>query len=105
MPQQAHQGHQGQAQQQGPIGQPGHPITPAREVHQRMGFALGVDARIGIEHIVGQVFPGQQQHRRHQKQQQLIQPHQLAMAPAPTGRQQHRHHRHRVHRPLDGRLP
>jgi hypothetical protein len=43
--------------------------TAAGEIDQRMGFAVGVHAGIGVEYIVGQVFPGQQQHRRQQKQQ------------------------------------
>ena len=35
---------------------------------------------IGIKNIVGQVFPGQQQHRRQQKQQQLVKPHRQGLA-------------------------
>ena len=102
---QRHQRHQRQAQQQRRVGQQRHPIAPAGEIHQRMGLAVGVDPRVGIKYIIGQVLPGQQQHRRQQEQQQLIRAHRLALAQPPAGRQQHRHHRHRIHRPLDGRLP
>ena len=102
---QRHQRHQRQPEQQGPVGQGRHPVAAPGEVHHRMGLAAGIHTGVGIEHIVGQVLPGQQQHRRQQKQQQLIQPHQLTAAEAPARRQQHRHHRHRIHRPLDGRRP
>ena len=52
--------------------------------HWNGTFALGVDARIGIEHIVGEVLPSQQQHGRQQKQQQLVGPHRQAPSPAPA---------------------
>ena len=102
---QRHQGHQAEPHHQGPIGQSRHPVAAAGEVHHRMGLAAGIHAGVGVEHIVGEVLPSQQQHGRQQKQQQLVGPHRQAPSPAPAGRQQHRHHRHRVHRPLDRRLP
>jgi len=77
----------------------------AGEIHHGVGLAVGVDACIGIEHIVGQVFPGQQQHRRHKNEQQLIQLHHQPLARPPAGGEQHRHHRHRIHRPFDRGLP
>ena len=70
-----------------------------------MGFALLVHARVGIKHVIGQVFPGEQQHGRHQEDHQLVEAHQLALAGPVARRQQHRHHRHRIHGPLDRRLP
>ncbi len=100
-----HQGHQQQPPQQTAVGQGGHPVAPAGEVHHRVGLAVGIHAGVRIEHVVGQVFPGQQQHRRQQEGEQLIQPHHLAAAKAEACRQQHRHHRHRIHRPLDRGLP
>jgi hypothetical protein len=87
------------------MGQQGHPVAPAGEIHQGMGLALAVDAGVGIKDIIGQVLPGQQQHRRQQEQQQLVGPHRQALAQAPARRQQHRHHRHRIHRPFDRRPP
>ena len=102
---QGHQGHQPKPQQQGPIRPDHHAIAAAGEIHQGVGLAVGIDPCFGVKHIIGQVFPGQQQHRRQQKHQQLIQAHRQARTDPPTGRQQHRHHRHRIHRPLDRRLP
>ena len=102
---QSDQRHQQQAKQQGPVGPHRHPIPPAGEIDQGMGLAVGIDAGVGIKDIVGQVFPGQQQHRRQQKQQQLGLADRQPLAAAPAGRQQHRHDRHGIHRPLDGGLP
>ena len=102
---QSDQRHQQQAKQQGPVGPHRHPIPPTGEIDQGMGLAVVIDAGVGIKDIVSQVFPGQQQHRRQQKQQQLGLADRQPLAAAPAGRQQHRHDRHGIHRPLDGGLP
>jgi hypothetical protein len=102
---QGHQGHQPEAEQQAGVGGGGHPVAPAGEIDHGMGLAVGVHTGVGVEDVIGQVLPGQQQHRPQQEQEQLVEPHGKALAQAPAGRQQHGHHRHRVHRPFDGRPP
>ena len=98
-------GHQQQTQHQRQGGQPGDAVAPAGEVHHRMGFAQGIHPGLGIEDVVAEVLPEQQQDRRQQKPHQLIPAHQLTRTQTGTGGQQHRHHRHRVHRPFDRSLP
>ena len=100
-----HQGHQSQAQHQTTIGPSRDPVAATREVDHRVGLAEHINARIGIKNIVGQVFPGQQQDRRQQKNQQLIPAQRLVPRQLPARRHQHWHHRHGVHRPLDRGLP
>ena len=72
-----------------------------------MGFALGIDTGVRVEDIVAEVLPDQKEHRRHQKQQQLIQAEGggRPLSEPPARRQQHGHHSHGVHRPFDRRLP
>ena len=97
--------HQDQPQPQRDQRPLGHPIASTREIHHGMGLTRGINTGFGIKQIVAEVLPQQQQDGRQQEAQQLAPTQRSRPSELRSRRQQHRHHGHRVHRPLDRRLP